>query len=162
MVDAIVEAGHFVSVTPDVLVREQDRDLVRRVPLTSLVLETDAPWEQRKGRPAEPAWVRQVAEEVARIKGCSLAEVSRVTTKNALALIKGLGSGSAAPEEENLFEGVCALLLPAASLPHQRHRCRGRPAGSRHGDLALGQGDQTLHHLAAHGTVCRAVVSGPS
>ncbi|SFG51888.1 TatD DNase family protein [Planifilum fulgidum] len=89
VVDAIVEAGHFVSVTPDVLVRERDRDLVRRVPLTSLVLETDAPWEYEKGRPAEPAWVRRVAEEVARIKGCSLAEVSRVTTRNALALIKG-------------------------------------------------------------------------
>jgi TatD DNase family protein len=87
VVDAIVEAGHLVSVTPDVLVRERDCDLVRRVPLTSLVLETDAPWEYEKDRPSEPAWVRQVAEEVARVKGCSLAEVSRMTTQNAEELI---------------------------------------------------------------------------
>ena len=85
VVDAIVEAGYLVSVTPDVSVRERDRDLVRRVPLSSLVLETDAPWEYEKGRPSEPAWVRRVAEEVARIKGCSLDEVGRVTTRNALA-----------------------------------------------------------------------------
>ncbi len=84
VVDAIVEAGYLVSVTPDVSVRERDRDLVRRVPLSSLVLETDAPWEYEKGRPSEPAWVRRVAEEVARIKGCSLDEVGRVTTRNAL------------------------------------------------------------------------------
>jgi TatD DNase family protein len=90
VVDAIVEAGYLVSVTPDVLVRERDRDLVRRVPLSSLVLETDAPWAYEKGRPAEPAWVRRVAEEVARVKGCSLAEVSRVTTRNARALIEGV------------------------------------------------------------------------
>lgn len=87
VVGAIVEAGYLVSVTPDVLIRERDRNLVRRVPLTSLVLETDAPWEYEKGRPAEPSMVRRVAEEVARVKGCSLAEVSRVTTKNAEAWI---------------------------------------------------------------------------
>src|SRR5690606_18078040 len=44
-VDAFVEEGHIETGTPDVLVRERGRDLVRRVPRTSLVLETDAPWE---------------------------------------------------------------------------------------------------------------------
>src|SRR5690606_335302 len=43
--DARVEAGACVSGTPDVLARERDRDLLRLVTLTCLVLDTDSPWE---------------------------------------------------------------------------------------------------------------------
>ncbi len=42
---AIVDAGYFVSVTPEVVYRERDRDLVELVPLESLLVESDAPWQ---------------------------------------------------------------------------------------------------------------------
>ena len=45
---AIVDAGYFVSVTPEVVYRERDRDLVERVPLESLLVESDAPWAVRR------------------------------------------------------------------------------------------------------------------
>ena len=41
---AIVDAGYFVSVTPEVVYRERDRELVELVPLESLLVESDAPW----------------------------------------------------------------------------------------------------------------------
>jgi TatD DNase family protein len=41
---AIVDAGYLVSVTPDVVSRDRDRDLVTGVPLESLLVESDGPW----------------------------------------------------------------------------------------------------------------------
>jgi TatD DNase family protein len=61
-------------------------ELVRRIPLEQLVLETDAPDmtpEPYRGRPNEPAWLVATAQRVAELKGISLEEVARVTTANA-------------------------------------------------------------------------------
>src|SRR5262249_48406438 len=44
---AIVDAGYLVSVTPDVVSRDRDRDLVTGVPLDALLVESDGPWEYR-------------------------------------------------------------------------------------------------------------------
>src|SRR5213593_4491908 len=41
----IVDAGYFVSVTPEVVYRERDRALVEQVSLESLLVESDAPWK---------------------------------------------------------------------------------------------------------------------
>jgi TatD DNase family protein len=68
---AIVDAGYFVSVTPDVVYRDRDRDLVERVPLASLVVESDAPWQysgEFAGLSSGPWLAARVAEEVAKIK----------------------------------------------------------------------------------------------
>src|SRR5439155_796310 len=40
----IVAAGYFVSVTPEVVYRERDREMVEAVDLESLLVESDAPW----------------------------------------------------------------------------------------------------------------------
>jgi TatD DNase family protein len=68
---AIVDAGYFVSVTPEVVYRERDRELVEQVPMTSLVVESDAPWKYEGefgGSPSGPWVAARVAEEVAKIK----------------------------------------------------------------------------------------------
>ena len=68
---AIVDAGHFVSVTPEVVYRERDRELVEAVSLDSLLVESDAPWPYGGEFASEPSgpWVAaRVAEEVAKIK----------------------------------------------------------------------------------------------
>ncbi|MDN4594596.1 TatD family hydrolase [Polycladomyces subterraneus] len=78
----IVDDGYLISVTPDVLHRERDRELARQVPLSQLLLETDAPWEY-EGKRAEPARVKEVAEEVARVKGVTFRQVCQQTTENA-------------------------------------------------------------------------------
>ena len=68
---AIVDAGHFVSVTPEVVYRERDRELVEAVPLDSLLVESDGPWQYGGEFESERSgpWVAaRVAEEVAKIK----------------------------------------------------------------------------------------------
>ncbi|MBN2909996.1 TatD family hydrolase [Polycladomyces sp. WAk] len=87
----IVDDGYLISVTPDMLHRERDRELARQVPLSQLLLETDAPWEYG-GKRAEPAWVKLVAEEVARVKGVTVRQVCRQTTDNARRLFSNDGS----------------------------------------------------------------------
>ena len=68
---AIVAAGYFVSVTPEVVYRERDRQMVEAIPLDSLVVESDGPWAYQgefQGLPSGPWLVSRVAEEVAKIK----------------------------------------------------------------------------------------------
>lgn len=68
---AIVDAGYFVSVTPEVVYRERDRDLVELVPLESLLVESDAPWQyggEFTSLPSGPWLAARAAEEVAKIK----------------------------------------------------------------------------------------------
>ncbi|MFC4076350.1 TatD family hydrolase [Salinithrix halophila] len=89
--EAIVGAGYFVSVTPEVCYRKRDRECIERVPLSSLLLETDSPWPYRgpfADKPSEPAWVRRTAEAVSQIKGISLMETARQTTQNAVQLFR--------------------------------------------------------------------------
>ncbi|MGH7386328.1 MAG: TatD family hydrolase, partial [Candidatus Rokuibacteriota bacterium] len=67
----IVDAGYLVSVTPDVVYRDRDRDLVERVPIESLLVESDAPWQYQgefENVTSGPWLVARVAEEVAKIK----------------------------------------------------------------------------------------------
>ena len=68
---AIVDAGYFVSVTPEVVYRERDRQMVEAVPLDSLVVESDGPWAYQgefEGLPSGPWLVSRVAEEIAKLK----------------------------------------------------------------------------------------------
>ena len=76
--DAIVDAGYVVSVTPEVVYRERDRELVERVPLESLLVETDAPWRFRgefEGLASGPWLASRVAEEVGKLKRLPVEDV---------------------------------------------------------------------------------------
>jgi TatD DNase family protein len=68
---AIIDAGYLVSVTPEVVYRERDRELVEAVPLESLLVESDGPWPYQgefEGMATGPWVVSRVAEEIAKIK----------------------------------------------------------------------------------------------
>jgi TatD DNase family protein len=90
IVREIVHAGFHISVTPEGCYRDRDRELIHQVPLTSLLLETDAPWSYGgpfAGRSSEPAMVVHVAKAVSEVKGLSLSQVAQVTTHNLRQLI---------------------------------------------------------------------------
>lgn len=62
------------------------RTFVKLTPLDRLMLETDAPFlppEGFRGKRNEPAYVKFLAEEIARIKEVGFEEVARITTDNA-------------------------------------------------------------------------------
>jgi len=67
------------------------KDVARRVPLDRLLVETDSPYLAPvpfRGKVNRPAWVRHVAEEVARLRGIGLEDVARATTANFFKLFK--------------------------------------------------------------------------
>ena len=79
-----VEAGWMFSVPPSVVRSIQKRKLVRRLPLTSLMLETDSPvLGPDPGARNEPANVRVVVREIATLHEVHEDEVAEVTTANA-------------------------------------------------------------------------------
>ena len=86
---AIVEAGYFVSVTPEVVYRERDRDLVARIPLDALLVESDGPWRYRgefEGMNSGPWFASRVAEEVAKLKQMPVDDVMHHLSTNACRL----------------------------------------------------------------------------
>ena len=86
---AIVDAGYLVSVTPEVVYRERDRELVEAVPLESLLVESDGPWPysgEFEGMASGPWLAARVAEEVAKIKQLPIEEAMYRLSANAVEL----------------------------------------------------------------------------
>jgi TatD DNase family protein len=78
----IVEAGHFLGVTPEVAYRERDRALVRSVPPSRLLAESDGPWPYR-GRRGEPEMVASVAAAIGEVIGIPAGEAAAALADNA-------------------------------------------------------------------------------
>ncbi len=67
------------------------RDVVKKVPLDRLILETDSPFlppQHLRGKKNEPAQLVSVVEQIALIKECSHELVAQTTTKTAQALFQ--------------------------------------------------------------------------
>lgn len=87
----VLELGFYISVPGVVTFKKAEilQAAVREVPLAKLILETDGPFlapEPRRGRRNEPALVLFTAQRVAELKGTTIDEVARVTTRNAESL----------------------------------------------------------------------------
>ena len=66
---------------------EDIRTVIKNCPIEQMMIETDSPYLApipHRGKRNEPAYVRQVAILVCKLKGIPLEEVDRVTTKNTL------------------------------------------------------------------------------
>lgn len=62
------------------------KDVAKEVPLDKLMLETDSPYltpVPYRGKPNQPAYVRFVAEEVAKLRKMPIEEIIDITTNNA-------------------------------------------------------------------------------
>ena len=84
----IVAMGMYVGFTGVVTFKNavKMKEVASAVPLTKLVLETDSPYLTPvpfRGKPNKPAYVRYVAEEVAKIREMPLEELISVTSENA-------------------------------------------------------------------------------
>jgi len=67
------------------------KEVAKAIPLERMLVETDSPYlapVPHRGKTNEPAWVRHVAEEIARLRGISLEAVAEATTGNFFRLFK--------------------------------------------------------------------------
>ncbi len=84
---AALDLNYYISISGIVTFRNADalRDVVRKVPLERLLVETDSPYLAPvpfRGKPNEPKYVRQVAEYVADLKGLSYEALVERTGEN--------------------------------------------------------------------------------
>lgn len=87
------EMGYFIGITGPVTFRNapEKQLLVQKLPLESLLIETDAPYltpQPYRGRRNEPAYVYYVVEKIAQLRGETLENTTQVTTQNANLLLK--------------------------------------------------------------------------
>jgi TatD DNase family protein len=88
-------AGYLISFTGIVTFKNAKtvREAARAVPLDRLMVETDAPYlapVPYRGQRCEPAFVRETAVGLAKLKGTTFEELTSVTTRNAEAFFQGL------------------------------------------------------------------------
>jgi len=84
---AYLDLGFYLSFTGIITFKNAEplRAVVRQIPLDRILVETDAPYltpVPHRGKRNEPAYVRFVAEAVAKVRGISLEEVASITTAN--------------------------------------------------------------------------------
>lgn len=66
-------------------------EIIKQIPIERILIETDSPYltpAPYRGQRNEPAYVKRVAEHIAKIKNLTLYEVEKQTTKNAMELFK--------------------------------------------------------------------------
>jgi len=85
--EAALDMGFHISFSGIVTFKnaKELKAVAQAVPLERLLIETDAPYlapVPHRGRINEPGYVLHVAEEIARLRGISLAEVEEATTRN--------------------------------------------------------------------------------
>ena len=88
-----LDLGFHISVSGIVTFKNADslRDAVRSIPLERLLVETDAPYLApipHRGKRNEPAWVRDVAEAVARVRNEPFETVATATAANTRRLFR--------------------------------------------------------------------------
>jgi TatD DNase family protein len=90
---AALELGFLISFSGIVTFKNAGdvRETAKALPLDRILVETDAPYlapVPHRGRSNQPAFVRFVADEIARVRGSDLATISLATTANFAALFK--------------------------------------------------------------------------
>jgi TatD DNase family protein len=85
--EAAMEMGFYISFSGIVTFKNAKalKEVAQRVPLESMLVETDAPYLApipHRGKTNQPGYVKHVAIEIARLKGVTLEQVAQKTTSN--------------------------------------------------------------------------------
>lgn len=88
-----IELGFYISFSGIVTFKNATsiKEVAKQVPLDRILVETDSPYlapMPYRGKINQPSYVKFVAEEIAKLRGITLEEVSVATTKNFFHLFK--------------------------------------------------------------------------
>lgn len=89
----VVRRGLYLSLSGIVTFKKslELQEVARVISLDKILIETDSPYlapQSKRGKRNEPAFVGEVAEKIAEIKGLTLEVVAQQTTRNALELFR--------------------------------------------------------------------------
>jgi len=89
MAVACIDMGFYISIPGSITYKNAGsfHEIVKRLPLESLLVETDAPFLTPvpfRGKRNEPSYVRYTAQKIAEIKKVPFEKVAEMTTENAI------------------------------------------------------------------------------
>ena len=89
MAKACIDMGFYISIPGSITFKNASglRETVKKLPLDSLLVETDAPFltpEPFRGKRNEPGFVRYTAQKIAEIKKVPFEKVAEASSENAL------------------------------------------------------------------------------
>lgn len=84
---AAIELGFHISFSGILTFKNATliKEVAKNIPLDKILIETDSPYlapTPYRGKTNQPAYVKHVAEEIAKLRGISLEEVGMATTRN--------------------------------------------------------------------------------
>lgn len=87
MAKQCLELGFYLSFTGTITYPKNEviRNIIAEIPIDRMLVETDCPYlspQKFRGKRNEPAYVRYTAEKLADIKGLTIEDVARVTSRN--------------------------------------------------------------------------------
>lgn len=93
MAKQALDLGFYISISGIITFKNAEalRDVVRKVPLDRLLVETDSPYlapVPYRGKQNQPAYTREVCDYVATLKGLTSEEFAQITTQNFERLFK--------------------------------------------------------------------------
>jgi TatD DNase family protein len=91
--EAAMALGFHISLSGIVTFKNAQtlKEVAKRVPLERMLVETDSPYlapVPHRGKPNQPAFVKHVAEEIAKLRGIDFEEVAHATTGNFFRLFR--------------------------------------------------------------------------
>ena len=90
MAEQVMEMGFHISFTGNVTFKNSHSvHVMKNIPVEKLMIETDSPFMApvpHRGKRNEPAFVNQVAQKIAEVKGIETDEVAKITSQNAINL----------------------------------------------------------------------------
>ena len=93
MAKECLDMGFYISIPGTITFNNASefREIVKKIPLESLLVETDAPFltpVPYRGKRNEPGFVRYTAEKIAELKKITFEKVAEITTENALRVFR--------------------------------------------------------------------------
>lgn len=93
MAKRCIDMGFYISIAGPVTFKKSDRlkMVVRNIPIENILIETDSPYlspEPFRGKRNEPSYLRYIAGAIAELSGLTVEDVARVTSYNAMKLLK--------------------------------------------------------------------------
>lgn len=93
--EEVIKRGWLLSLSGIVTFKKSVdlQEVARQVPLSQLLIETDAPYlapQKYRGKPNEPAYVVETAAFIAQLRGIPLETLAQATYSNAVRLFSGI------------------------------------------------------------------------
>jgi len=92
VLDEMIEEGYYFSVVPEIRFSDHIQKIVKKIPMAQILTETDNPGgpESYMGKKGMPILIKDVIEDIAKVKGKSFEQVERAVQNNFVRLIESL------------------------------------------------------------------------